>query len=159
MRFFALAAVPLALAAPLLETRQEDTLEGKYFVKLRTGADQSLIDSVLSQIRDLGAGSIIGEMQDIGDFHGFALENPNGSGNLLEGLTGRGGLLGSLPIVGDLLSSVTSLLDGILDIDGIEYIEPQVRVTTSAVVTQSPAPWGLGRISHRQRGTTDYDYG
>lgn len=44
----------------------------------------------------------------------------------------------------------------------ILYIEPDHLVTLSAPApapqTQTNAPWGLGRISHREPGSTDYVY-
>ncbi|KAL1608512.1 hypothetical protein SLS60_003454 [Paraconiothyrium brasiliense] len=41
---------------------------------------------------------------------------------------------------------------------GIESIEPNTQVYASALTTQSGAPWGLGRISHKQKGHTTYIY-
>ena len=38
----------------------------------------------------------------------------------------------------------------------MKYIEPDQPVTIGA--TQTNAPWGLGRISHRNKGSTDYIY-
>lgn len=39
----------------------------------------------------------------------------------------------------------------------VAYIEQNTVVHTAAV-TQSDAPWGLGRISHRETGSTEYVY-
>lgn len=39
----------------------------------------------------------------------------------------------------------------------VDYVEPDGKVTTQQV-TQENAPWGLGRISHRNNGSTDYVY-
>lgn len=38
----------------------------------------------------------------------------------------------------------------------VRYIEPDRLMTLGA--TQTNAPWGLGRISHRNKGSTDYVY-
>ncbi|KAK3682937.1 peptidase S8/S53 domain-containing protein [Podospora appendiculata] len=40
----------------------------------------------------------------------------------------------------------------------VEYIEQDAVVTINDVVTQANVPWGLGRISHRAAGATDYVY-
>lgn len=40
----------------------------------------------------------------------------------------------------------------------VEFVEPDSVVSISALTTQSNAPWGLGRISHRSRGSTSYIY-
>ncbi|RYP73450.1 hypothetical protein DL771_003622 [Monosporascus sp. 5C6A] len=40
----------------------------------------------------------------------------------------------------------------------VEFIEQDAVVSINEYTTQSGAPWGLGRISHRTRGSTDYVY-
>ncbi|KAL2162559.1 hypothetical protein VTH06DRAFT_7473 [Thermothelomyces fergusii] len=40
----------------------------------------------------------------------------------------------------------------------VEYIEQDAVVTAQSLVTQTNAPWGLGRISHRSPGSTSYVY-
>ncbi|KAA8568477.1 hypothetical protein EYC84_007508 [Monilinia fructicola] len=40
----------------------------------------------------------------------------------------------------------------------VAYIEKDAKVYASTLTTQSGAPWGLGRISHRAKGTTSYIY-
>jgi subtilisin family serine protease len=39
----------------------------------------------------------------------------------------------------------------------VDYIEPDTNVSTQRI-TQTDAPWGLGRISHREPGSTNYIY-
>lgn len=56
-------------------------------------------------------------------------------------------------------AGVDNLLGLVANIASIESIEPNTRVTTSALVTQSNVPsYGLARISHRENGATDYVY-
>ncbi|KAJ4354147.1 uncharacterized protein N0V89_005880 [Didymosphaeria variabile] len=43
-------------------------------------------------------------------------------------------------------------------IDGIEFIEANTQVYATALTTQVGATWGLGRISHRNRGNNNYVY-
>ncbi|KAL6800757.1 subtilisin-like protein [Trichoderma sp. SZMC 28013] len=40
----------------------------------------------------------------------------------------------------------------------VEYIEQDAIVKVNAYVSQTGAPWGLGRISHKARGSTTYVY-
>ncbi|KAK0629430.1 peptidase S8/S53 domain-containing protein [Bombardia bombarda] len=49
-------------------------------------------------------------------------------------------------------------LDILRGLDAVEYIEKEGVFTTQAYVSQTGAPWGLGRISHRARGSTTYQY-
>ncbi|EEP78131.1 predicted protein [Uncinocarpus reesii 1704] len=50
-------------------------------------------------------------------------------------------------------------LGAILENDDVDYVEPDRHVSLNALVTQPNAPsWGLGRISHRQRGSPDFVY-
>ncbi|KAH7378127.1 subtilase [Cadophora sp. MPI-SDFR-AT-0126] len=51
--------------------------------------------------------------------------------------------------------SLVDLLASSLD---IAWIEPDTTVRTQALTTQSNATWGLGRISHRAKGSTNYIY-
>lgn len=40
----------------------------------------------------------------------------------------------------------------------VEYIEEDAIVSIKAFVKQSGATWGLGRISHKKKGSTIYQY-
>ncbi|CAO2655570.1 Nn.00g043730.m01.CDS01 [Neocucurbitaria sp. VM-36] len=40
----------------------------------------------------------------------------------------------------------------------VEYVEEDAKVYASALIEQQDAPWGLGRISHREKGSTTYIY-
>ncbi|QPH15795.1 hypothetical protein C2857_000292 [Epichloe festucae Fl1] len=40
----------------------------------------------------------------------------------------------------------------------VDYIEPDQEAAASGLVVQQTAPWGLTRISHRRRGSTQYVY-
>lgn len=57
--------------------------------------------------------------------------------------------------------SIDSVADaaGLLgSLTAIESIEPNTRVTTSALVRQQNPPYGLARISHRNPGSNEYVY-
>lgn len=49
-----------------------------------------------------------------------------------------------------------SIIDTLSTISEIAYIEPDTRVYSSALTSQTGAPWGLGRISHKKPGSTTY---
>ncbi|KAI4863330.1 oryzin precursor [Hypoxylon rubiginosum] len=56
------------------------------------------------------------------------------------------------------LSASDSLINSIADLDEIAYVEPDVKISTASLVSQSVAPWGLARISSREPGGTEYRY-
>ncbi|ATY62753.1 Peptidase subtilisin-related [Cordyceps militaris] len=49
-------------------------------------------------------------------------------------------------------------VEGFRMVPGVDYIEQDMSGTVSGFLTQSGAPWGLGRISHRRAGSSDYVY-
>ncbi|KAJ6446254.1 proteinase T-like protein [Purpureocillium lavendulum] len=49
-------------------------------------------------------------------------------------------------------------LKSLRDHPDVEYIEQDAIVTIKAYTQQPGAPWGLGRISHRAKGSTTYEY-
>lgn len=49
-------------------------------------------------------------------------------------------------------------LEILRDDPSVDFIEQDAIVSLSAYTTQSNAPWGLARISHRARGATGYTY-
>ncbi|KAK4151133.1 peptidase S8/S53 domain-containing protein [Chaetomidium leptoderma] len=49
-------------------------------------------------------------------------------------------------------------LDEIRSLPDVEYVEEDAIFTINALVSQSGAPWGLGRISHQAKGSTSYVY-
>lgn len=52
----------------------------------------------------------------------------------------------------------SSLVQSITGLASVDYIEPVSTVSANALKTQKNAPYGLGRISHRNKGITDYVY-
>ncbi len=49
-------------------------------------------------------------------------------------------------------------IEGFRMIPDVEYIEQDVAGASTGFLTQGGAEWGLGRISHRTRGSQDYVY-
>nr|POE71432.1 cuticle-degrading protease [Quercus suber] len=56
------------------------------------------------------------------------------------------------------LDGPDSILSILAAIPGIHYIERDNKVYANALVQQNDSPYGLGRISHRAKGTTAYVY-
>lgn len=52
----------------------------------------------------------------------------------------------------------SEVLDEIRSLPEVEYVEEEAIFTINAYVSQSGAPWGLGRISHKAKGSTTYVY-
>ncbi|KAK3307784.1 peptidase S8/S53 domain-containing protein [Chaetomium strumarium] len=50
------------------------------------------------------------------------------------------------------------LLDEIRRLPDVEYVEEEAVFTINSYVSQSSAPWGIARISHKSRGSTTYVY-
>ncbi|KAF2020973.1 subtilisin-like serine protease-like protein PR1A [Aaosphaeria arxii CBS 175.79] len=138
MRYeFLIAALPIALAAPTVQPRAPvilpragSAIPGKWIVKVRDGAAGTVLDQALATLKK-DPDHVFG----FGKFKGF-------SGQLSDSTV-----------------SVISL------IPGIEYIEQDAIVTAylgevekRAYVTQSSSTWGLGRISHVNKGISSYTY-
>ncbi|KAF1808170.1 subtilisin-like protein [Eremomyces bilateralis CBS 781.70] len=51
-----------------------------------------------------------------------------------------------------------AIVDLLSKLPGVEYIEQDTIITTNTDITQPGAPWGLGRISHKNPGSTEYVY-
>jgi subtilisin family serine protease len=139
-----LAALPLtALAAPVITPRAGAIIPGKYIIKLKSDAAQEILEGALKLLN-----KDPDNVFTFGKFKGFS----------------------------------ASLSDDIVDIlskfAGIDYIEKDAYVTHYDIkefgkrepeaepeqlaertwVSQTNAPWGLGRISHRAKGSTTYVY-
>lgn len=138
-----LSLLPLVLAAPaplarrdqpapVLRPRGVNLVEGKYIVKLREGvtlATAGIEDSVVADL----PGDSLEDMADFvyggtGGFHGFAL------------------------------SLSESELETLRQNPDVEYIEQDAVVKSTAFVTQKSAPWGISRLSHKAKGSSDYVY-
>lgn len=56
------------------------------------------------------------------------------------------------------VDGVADALSLLTNVASIASIEPNTVVTTSALTSQANPPYGLARISHRQKGATNYIY-
>lgn len=124
-----LALLPLALAAPLLQPRQEaSVIPNKWIAVLRDNADDSILTSTVQAVTEALGGNAPDRIYNMPGFKGFSLTAENAVLNL-----------------------VTNLAD-------IKYVEQDVQVFASALTSQANPPYGLARISHRDRGADEYVY-
>lgn len=132
-----LLALPAVLAVATIDKRQtKHTIPGAWIVRLND--DAPLSTAVSSVMR--ASGITPKHQYNISSFKGFAFHHD-----------------------GD-----DSVLDLIANIASIKSIEPDTyvytsapatrRVKTQAITTQSPAEWGLARISHKAKGSSGYIY-
>jgi subtilisin family serine protease len=149
-----LALVPLALgapapapaAAPIISPRGAQVIPGKYIVKLKEGAASGMVDSIVSKL-----GSTKPSHLYKGDgFRGFASKLDS---KLLD-------LVARLPEVSSASPAHSSRHDASQGANAaqVEYIEEEAIFTINAYTTQTGAPWGIARLSHKSRGSTSYVY-
>ncbi|KAK1762831.1 subtilisin-like protein [Phialemonium atrogriseum] len=130
MHFFRLLALVASVtAAPILAARQAaEIIPGQFIVVMKPEASDDVVKSTIDAVSNILGGTPPIRTHNIGTFKGFTI------------------------------SAEDSLIVIISDLADILYIEPDYLVTLSVRQTQTNAPWGLGRISHRKPGSTDYVY-
>jgi subtilisin family serine protease len=156
MRFEVLLAVlPLAIAAPVLTPRAGTVVPNKYIVKFKDSEVSAAVDVAIALLPKAPA-----HVYNFGKFRGFAAEFDEATLKTIK----------ALPTVSDL----SVLLPSNLMLLQVEYIEKDAIIKAwddetllehakatlekKAYVTQSPSTWGLGRISHVNRGISTYTY-
>jgi len=136
MRFeLTLAFLPLVLGAPIVTPRSGQVIPGRYIVKFKdSDFTTSAVNSALALLPAAPA-----HTYTLNTFKGFAAELDD-----------------------DLVKVIAAL-------PNVEYIEKDaivkatvweedVNLSKRTLVTQTGAPWGLGRISHANKGSTSYIY-
>ena len=138
----ALAAIvgPLVFGAPTpahhLKIRNplaEDVVQDSYIVVYNTDVNVSMVtqhmDSVSTMISKRSSTLVgIGATYDLDDFKGFQV------------------------------AADSATINEIASSPEVAYVEKDAKVYANALTSQSGAPYGLGRISHRSPGTTTYIY-
>lgn len=139
----ALAAVvaPLVFGAPVpaphhLKIRNplaEDVVQDSYIVVYNTDVNATMVTQHLESVSSMiskRASTLtgIGPTYDLDDFKGFQV------------------------------SADTATINEIANSPEVAYVEKDAKVYASALTSQTGAPYGLGRISHRNPGTTTYIY-
>jgi len=144
-RAIALAAAgsPFFVSAAPVSARQEanSIIPGKYIVQLKPETDVASIALHHNAVREIHARNLA--KRDIATAEEEAgVEREYGFGDF----KGYAGAFDAATV--EELKSLPEVLDVVQD-----YI-----MTTTALVTQSSAPWGLGSISSRTRGASSYIY-
>ncbi|KAH8906668.1 subtilisin-like proteinase Mp1 [Coniochaeta sp. PMI_546] len=128
-----LAAIIPASSLPLQS--QENAIPGKYIITLKQGLPKAQVNSHLAWVADVHSRSLsrrdstgVNKVYTINDFKGYS---------------------GSFD---------AETLAQIQDNENVAAIEPVMPVYTTALTTESNAPWGLGSISHTAPNFTDYIY-
>jgi subtilisin family serine protease len=130
-----LAALPLTtLAAPIITPRAGVIIPGKYIVKMKSDAAQAILDAALKLLK-----TDADDVFSFGQFKGFSAS------------------------LSDDIVQILSKFSGVDYIEKDAYVqhfeaEPVQSLTAKTYVSQTGAPWGLGRISHRAKGSTTYVY-
>ncbi|RDW76078.1 subtilisin-like serine protease PR1A-like protein [Coleophoma crateriformis] len=111
----------------------EDIISGSYIVVYNTNVTTTTMESHLESVSALlskrDAAGGIGATYNIHDsFAGYAI------------------------------TADAATIDAIASAPEVAYVEQDAKVYASTLTTQTGAPWGLGRISHRAKGTTSYIY-
>jgi subtilisin family serine protease len=153
----AVAALPLVLAAPLLSRRGANVVPDKYIVVMKKGGTHSA-----STFHTLGGGAIKDVQMDhkyeIGTFKGFAATLSNSQ---LKALQSDKNVAYIEPVGFAHISVPPTKQDDADDEDDDEDDEDDEddkNKKGTEGVTETGAPWGLGRISHREKGISDYVY-
>ncbi|PSN73718.1 subtilisin-like serine protease-like protein PR1A [Corynespora cassiicola Philippines] len=133
MRFdLFIAAIPAVLAAPVIQPRAGQAIPGQYIVKFKDNAISTAANDALSLLSKSPK-----HVYAFGKYRGFAAE-----------------------LSDDIVKKLSARAD-------IEYIEQDAIVKhytdieileKKAYVTQSSSTWGLGRVSHADRGISSYTY-
>ncbi|KAF2690016.1 subtilisin-like serine protease-like protein PR1A [Lentithecium fluviatile CBS 122367] len=140
MRFeVLLALLPVAIAAPVLTPRAGTVVPNKYIVKFKDSEISTAVESALSLLPKAPA-----HIYGFGKFKGFAAEFDESVLKLIK----------ALPSVEYIEK------DAIITAYDDEALLEQAKATLEkkTYVTQSSSTWGLGRISHVNKGTSSYTY-
>ncbi|KAK3346930.1 peptidase S8/S53 domain-containing protein [Lasiosphaeria hispida] len=139
--------IPLALAeAPIKNSgaSKDLVLPDRYIVVYKKNADPALRkkheEDINTKAKEAKKGGVVNKL-DLGDLHGYIAELPPST---LKDVTAS-----------DLIDFVE--LDTIVKVNPIK-LDADKAVEKRSFQTQANAPWGLGRISHRIPGSSDYVY-
>lgn len=144
-----LALASSALAVKIDRRQTPDTIPGQWIATLK---DDSALGDVLNSVQTLASttgllGNVLGGFEtlykyDLAGFKGFAF---NGDDAVLDALSAIGAIESIEP-------------DSIVRAYAPVAAQNETAGVQAAFVSQSGAPWGLGRISRRTKGSTTYTY-
>ncbi|KAB8737529.1 hypothetical protein FH972_026488 [Carpinus fangiana] len=131
MRYsLSLLAAAGAMAAPIIAPRDAEApiIPGKYIVVLKNDAASDVLTTSMNHVISVLGANTPQHVYNMEGFKGYAI------------------------------TAEDALINSIKDLAEVDYIEPDTIVRTKALTSQTGAPWGLGRISHRAKGSTTYIY-
>ncbi|KAK9416367.1 putative Peptidase S8/S53 domain-containing protein [Seiridium unicorne] len=140
------ALLPLASAAPTQTQQKREVVPGKYIVTLKDSASTSDVESHLGWVQSVHARSLK-KRQTAGVEKTYNINTWNAYAGEFDDAT-----IEEIKANADVAS---------VEEDQVWYLfdEPaKTEHAARALVTQSSATWGLGTISHRESGHTDYIY-
>lgn len=140
MRFEVLLAfLPAAIAAPVLTPLVGTVIPDRYIIKLKESELSAAVNTVLSLLPKPAA-----HVYNFGNFKGFAAELDNATLNIIK----------ALPNVEYIeKDAIIKAWD-----DETLLVEAKATLNRKAYVTQGSSTWGLGRLSHVNKGTSSYTY-
>ncbi|KAI0389467.1 subtilisin-like protein [Xylariaceae sp. FL0594] len=141
------ALLPAALAAPSPKKHREpEYIPNKYIVTLKSGISTSDFESHVNWVRDVHARSLtrrdtagVHKTYKIHHFNGYAAELDTETLQQIK----------ADPLVAEVEQD---------QVWHLFYEDEEAEVAKKALTTQTGAPWGLGTISHKTRGSTSYVY-
>ncbi|KAI9172215.1 subtilisin [Paramyrothecium foliicola] len=143
------AFIAAVLAAPLIPrgAKAGDVVANSYIITLKSNLDSSNVESHLSWVNDVHKRSL-------------GRRDLNGVEHTYEGLTSFKGYAGTFDAatIEEIRNSPEVEAVEEDKVWTVEYTEDAAPVSKKALTTQSGAPWGLGTVSHRTRGSTSYIY-
>lgn len=125
-----LLAAAGAIAAPIIAPRdaQAAIIPGRYIVVMKNHVTDALVTTQLNHIVSILGANTPDHVYNMEGFKGYAL------------------------------TANDAVINAIKELVDIDFIEPDTVVRASALTSQSNAPWGLGRISHKSKGSSTYIY-
>lgn len=158
MKFFTLL---LALASTVIAVNVErqqtsSTIPGKYIAVLKS---DSVVAKVLQIIQSLVTinDAQAAALKDFKAVHQYSLQDFKGFS-----FEGNAVVIAALKAVGEIVAIEPDRLvyasAPIVEARNPQSSTAQTEVTAASLLSQTGAPWGLGRISHRAKGSKTYIY-
>ncbi|KAJ4263633.1 hypothetical protein NW762_006456 [Fusarium torreyae] len=151
LAFAAATLFGLAVAAPAVKVDNSKVIPGKYIVTLKADIAAADVESHLSWVDDVHK-------------RGLNKRAEKGVERTYNGKYGYHGYAGSFDksTIEEIKKSDDVALveeDRVWTLDWVEEPEEEEEsLAKRALTTQTGAPWGLGTVSHRTRGSTSYIY-
>lgn len=133
-----IAVLPAVLAGPVRVPKAGDVIPDQYIVMLNEDVDDATFSSFKETVEGKAAEALAkrGLAPTIAFAHTYNFGKVKGYSGKFDAAT----------------------IEEIANLPEVAFVEQDTVVSASALVTQTGAPWGLARISHRNTGFTTYIY-